>query len=334
MAFSHANGVASDPTDLLNTLVTWLTGLGWTVDSNVADGTGKRAHLHKSGLYVNLRSHVAELIWDSAVQPTPVSTGIGIYLGSGYSGASNWRSQAGGPIMAGGTATVGATMRLTSGSITRYDFYDDGSDNVVVVVERSGGLIAHLGFGPLFTKAGTLTGGAYFFASQPAAHGGTTTACMGDDNNSAPPPMGMTQPYATNSSTDLGCAGFVKADVDAFTSKWIGLSCMGTTGSNGYTGKRGHTGIDLASPATQNPPTNIPGFFDLGRRLVSTFNAQAVLVPIRMYVERDAGSWSLIGRLPTLFLASAVGNGFGIRDPYVVNGKTFTLYPRFAVRSA
>jgi hypothetical protein len=60
MAASYQTGISSSPTNLLQTLVTWLTNQGWTMDMSQADGSGWRAHLHKSGVYVNLRSAMNE----------------------------------------------------------------------------------------------------------------------------------------------------------------------------------------------------------------------------------------------------------------------------------
>src|SRR5262245_16044897 len=132
MAAAYQTGTATDPIDLLNVLVTWLQAQGWTLDSSATDGSGKRAHLHKSSDYVNLRAAVNEAIWPNL--SGSAFYGIGLYMGTGYSGASGWAAQAGGPIKNGGSDTVGASMRLASGAITAYHFFDDGSDNVVVVV--------------------------------------------------------------------------------------------------------------------------------------------------------------------------------------------------------
>jgi hypothetical protein len=330
MAANYATGAATSPTDLLDKLVTFLTGQGWTSDSVATDGTGKRAHLHKGSDYVNFRSHVAEAIWPN-VQSTPVSTGIGLYMGTGYSGASAWSLQAGAPKANGTSDTVGATMRMLSGAITAYHFFDDGADNIVVVVERSGGLFTHLGFGRTFNKAGTWTGGLYFFSTHAAQFGGTTTQIMGDDNTSGGPPFGICQNYNTGTSTQLGCAAFVRVDVDAFTGKWVGFSALGTTGAEGYTGKRGHSGIDYNTGAVLVPP-EIAGFARLLTHIVSNFNAQAPMLPIRAYAERDAGGWSLIGDLPNVFICGAVENGFSAASIQTVNGKDFMLFPHIAVR--
>lgn len=329
MAAAYSTGVATDPTDLLSKLVTFLTGQGWTSDSFVTDGTGKRAHLHKGSDYVNLRSHVAENVWPN-VQVFLPSTGIALYMGTGYSGASAWSLQAGAPKASGTSDSVGGTMRLASGAISAYHFFDNGSDGIMVVVERSGGLFAHLGFGRTFSKAGTWTGGPYFFASAAAAYGGDAAPVLGDDSNSAAPPFSIIGARST-SSNQRGAAAFVRVDVDAFTGKWVGFSAVSTTPADGYTGKRGHAGIEYITANFTTPP-DIPNYVQLCDRLVSTLNSQAELLPVRAYVERDAGGWSLIGACPDVYVTSAVGQGFAASSLYTVNGKTFMLFPNFAVR--
>jgi hypothetical protein len=330
MAAAYQTGTATSPTDLLNLLVTFLNGQGWTTDSSVTDGTGKRAHLHKGSDYLNLRSHVAEDVWPN-VQVFAPSTGIALYMGTGYSGASSWSLQAGGPKANGTTDTVGATMRLGSGAISAYHFFDNGSDGIFVVVERSGGLFTHLGFGRTFGKAGTWTGGAYFEAALPGKYGGTSTPVQGDDNDTAGPPGALTQPFNQVSSTQLGASLFVRADVDAFTSKWIGFSTTSTTPQDGYTGKKGTMGIDY-STGTALLPTGLAHYRPLAQHLVSAFNAQAVLLPLRAWVERDAGGFSVLGTFPDVFVAYAVESGYAPGSIYSVNGKNFMLFPRMAVR--
>ena len=332
MAADYQTGTASGPTDLLNTLVTWLTAQGWTVDANTTDGSGKRAHLHKGSDYVNLRSAVNEAIWPNLAGSA--FYGIGLYMGTGYSGAAGWAAQAGGPIKSGGSDTVGGSMKLEVGAITAYHFFDDGSDNILVVVERAGSLYTHMGFGRSLTKSGTWTGGLYFFAARPGKHGGTATTVMGDANNHAGAPFALSQPYQVNSLTQLGAAGFVRVDVDGFTGKWVAFSGTNVTANDGYTGKLGNAGIDY-NTEQELIPTDIPGYQRMLIHLVSQFNAQTVLFPIFLYAQRDAGGYSFLGQVPNVFVASAVvGGGFAAGAIYTINGKKYILFPHFAVHNA
>lgn len=329
MAAAYQSGAASSPIDLLNLLVTFLQGQGWTLDSSAVDGSGRRAHLHKGSDYVNFRAAMNEAIWPNLAGSA--FYGIGLYMGTGYSGASGWAAQAGGPLKNGGTDTVGAAMRLASGAITAYHFFDDGSDNVVVVIERAGSRFTHLGFGRSLTKSGSWTGGAYFYSALAGKYGGTTTVVGGIDDLHAGAPFAISQPYGTNSITQLGNAAFVRADVDAFTGKWIGFSSTMLTANDGYTGKLGHAGLDY-NIASEIVPTDFPGYPRVLFHLVSAFNAQAVLLPIFAFAQRDAGGYSLLGQVPNVFVTSAVEGGYAAGSAYTVNGKNFMLFPRFAVR--
>ena len=60
MAASYQTGTVAGPTALLQALVTWLVAQGWTSDSSASSGAGWRSHLHKNGLYINLRALVGE----------------------------------------------------------------------------------------------------------------------------------------------------------------------------------------------------------------------------------------------------------------------------------
>jgi len=137
MAADYQTGISSSPTNLLQTLVSFLSAQGWTTDSSVADGTGWRAHLHKSGLYVNLRAAMNELIWPEngsyhdGLKGSTGGYGIGLYLGDGYSGAAAWHEQSGRPVRPTDGSTAGCGANLPSGSVAAYHIFDDGADHFV-----------------------------------------------------------------------------------------------------------------------------------------------------------------------------------------------------------
>lgn len=332
MAANYASGAATSPTDLLNLLVTFLTTQGWTIDANATDGAGKRVHAHKGSDYINLRSVINEAVWPGL--GGNVGYGIALYMGTGYSGASGWAAQAGGPIRTGGTETVGAIMILPSGAISAYHFFDDGADNIVVVVERSGGLFTHMGWGPSLKKSGTWTGGAYFFGSNMGKEATPiTNPVMGDPSNGAGCPGAIIGAYSTTSNNIDGHAFFVRADVDSFTGKWIACSGNNTTSTEGYTGKLGVTGIDYTT-TPELIPTDVPSYqrLLLGRT-VSAFNSQSLMLPVRVHVNRDAGGYSFIGEIPNVFACSASPNG-GVATSSIltIGSRDFMVFPHFVVR--
>lgn len=331
MAANYASGSASSPTDLLNSLVTFLTTQGWTIDANAVDGSGKRVHAHKGSDYINLRS---------AMNETPFSGlggnagyGIGLYMGTGYSGAAAWNAQAGGPVRQGAADLVGAAMLLPSGAISAYHFFDDGADNITVVVERSGGLFTHMGWGVSLVKSGTWTGGPYFYGAAMGKEFSPLTSHMGDHSNTAGAPGAIIGPYNTNSTTIQGHALFVRADVDSFTGKWISCSGPVTDSDEGYTGKFGGTGIEY-NTSSELFPTDIPCYARLlTGRLVSAFNGQMPMLPVRIHVQRDAGGYSFIGEIPNVFVCSASPNGAVANGTILTIGsKNFMVFPHFVVR--
>jgi hypothetical protein len=331
MGASYHTGTAASPTDLLQGIVTWLVAQGWTQDMSQADGDGWRAHLHKSGVYANLRSTANTLIFPS-VQAT-AAPGIGLYLGTGFDGGQAWNLQPGAPKGYGQTYTVGSFMRLPAGAILGWRGFDDDSDNVVVVVERTGGVFSHLGFGLAVQKIGAWIGGPYFFAALASRYAGSD-GMAGDAGSTAACPFGVVQKEDYGPWYSYGYAGFVRADVDSHTGGWVGFSCASSDPQLGFTGVAGGSGIDMFPYQGASDDWSYPTYAGLHSVLVSEMNEQAVLLPIQLYAKRDAGGYSLLAVLPHLYFAGAVGHGFLAGATYVIGAQTFMLFPHFAVLKA
>lgn len=319
----YETGSATSPTDLLQKLVAWLVARGWTSNLSQADGGGWRAHLVKGGLYLNLRSNIGSGsgVWGTApVWSTPNYNGIGLYLGTGFNSGSAWHAQAGGPVGTGQTYTVGAWMQLPSGAITAYHFFDDGSDNVTVVVERTSGIFTHMGWGSSLAKAGAWTGGAYFFGALSSYYGSYSTGAGGDS----------TTAYCPGSHRDSsnGTNGFARADVDSFTGKWIGISDI-TLAQAGGTGKIGASAIE----GSGGMPADIPRCLNVFMaRQTSAMNSQANLVPVRWFAQRDGGGYSLLGRLPSILASNATAKGYSAGQEILIGADAYKVFPNFAVR--
>lgn len=317
---SYQTNTATSPVDLLNQLAAWLVTIGWTQDSLANDGAGRRAHLHKGAQYINLRAAMNE--GSGAIFDTQFQAGyaLALYAGTGYSGASSWKAQAGGPIISGGTATAGAAMNLPNATITYHFFADASGDHVRVVVDRGSSIFTHCGWGSSINKLGFAANGAYFFG-----------ACAG-----------YYYGYGTGGGASVtaycpGCYGdfngaqnlFVRVDVDAFTGKWIGFGSAAVANS-GYTGKPGKTSI-RANAVTVD--AGIAGYdTTLEARTVCAQNAGQVPLPPLLYVDRDVGGSSLIGTLPDVFRTAAVGNGFTVGQEVAIGTATYKLFPNYAVR--
>lgn len=328
MAAAYSTSTASSPSDLLGELNTFLAAQGWTIDLWTSEGSGQKLHAHKGSTYINLRSAMNEVIFPNV--QSAASYGVGLYGGSGHTGGGTWDEEPGAPIEAGGTDTVGSFCRLDSGAVTAYHFFDDGSDNIIAVIERAGEIYTHFGFGISLTKAGSWTGGAYTFSALSSKRANQSNL-NGDMNNHAGAPFAWSHKTGVPTATKYGNAGFVRADVDLFVDKWIGLSGDSTTGADGYTGKLADSGISYPGNGEYGED-EIPNFELLEDRLTSAFNAQTVLLPIRLYAQRDAGGWSLLGTVPRLFMSDGAGKGFNAAQVYIIDGKNYMMFPNFAVR--
>jgi hypothetical protein len=335
---SYQTGTASSPTNLLQTLVAWLAGLGWNTDLSASDGAGWRAHLDHNGNFVHLRAFLNEgtsLPFASNANSSG-NAGIALYLSTAFNGSDPWNQQPGGPPYQNGSSTnvVGVGMALPSGSIQNYFFFADATaDNIVVVVEKTPGVYVYLGWGLSIAKAGSFTGGAYFFGSQSGYYASFVTATN-------PSPGFVTSSYCPCSYGDwaatsgTGQCAYFRADVDSFTGKWIGLS-DGTTAGQGYTGK--NAGSPVFALAT--PPANLPWYAEQAgasqwqNNQTSALDGRANLLPLVIWAARDStpGGYSPIGTVPNVFCANAVGNGFSDAQEISLGSATYKLFPNFAV---
>jgi hypothetical protein len=333
MAFENA--AAADPRDLLQKLVIFLVANGWTTDRTQAEGLGWTATLHNGAVYVHLRASLNE-----AVEFTNALSGLGysisLYVGSGYSSGSAFNSQLiGSPIQVGYTAPAGATMSLFSTAITNYYFFADaGGANIAVVVEKSSGVYAHMGWGTSLAKIGTWTGGPYFFASSAGYYGHDPTAAQtGHDLTAAC--MG------TAGDSQLACCTFVRAAVDSFDG-WVSpMAASSATGSRGFCGKLGASSV--GGPSTGQILDLIPSYMSGGGwtasgafqpNLTSLIDGRANLLPCLLWALRDGSTtgFSPLGTIPHCFVCSGVGQGFSPGSDYAIGADTYTLFPDFAVK--
>ena len=345
MAASYHTGTSSSPTNLLQTLVTWLTGQGWGVDLSAAIEAGWRAHLHKNGLYVNLRAAMDEKIWPREAEGLyhdcgEGGYGIGLYLGNGYSGGAEWHNQSGRPVRVDGT-TVGAGANLPAGSVAAYHLFDDGNDHIAVVVERSPGIFCHFGWGPAMAAVGQPETFPYFYGSSSAYMNTLDTAPPGDRhgiNVTALPPMSHgDRDYSSYESgvQMVHTTAMVRVDAGTFSGRWVG---NGNWNDKGY----GYSGRFMRCACNVHPDTQgtcdegkFPGYQYLRSRVHQAAFAGGLLLPLHCYVLTDPGArWAPLGYPPSVFWCEAVGHGFAAGQIYQVGGLDYMLFPHFAVRKA
>ena len=313
---AYSTGTATSPANLLQAIVTFLVANGWTQNMSQAEGTGWRAHLSKGSVYVNFRASNNENL---------AGVGAGYYLfgyiGTGYSGAAAWNAQAGGPVQSGSSTIWGAAMALVNaGPYLNYHFFTDASDNVELVLERTGGVFVHFGWGQM-EKAGTWTGGTVFHGSTSWNYASNTGTLVDGTGITGKCPGAFANYVQT-------IIGWVRADVDAFTGKW--LSCSLTTSVGyGYTGKRCFSSVS----GYIGPDAQTPGFPQSWiDRQTSDMNGQANLLPVLWWAERDAGGLSLLGQLPMVRASNATAKGFANGQEFTIGSDTWKVFPNFAVR--
>lgn len=329
---SYQTGSASSSTDLLQKLVTWLVGIGWTQDRSAVEGTGWTASLHKSANYVHMRAVENEgtIPWHSNFGSPHY--GVHMYLGTAFNSGQPFNNQTAGAPIGSSTFPIGVGMQLSAGPFSNYFFFSDSAgDNIVVVVEKTPGLYVHIGWGLSVLKAGSFTGGPYFF--------GSSSGYYASDTSVGPNTPGYTSssdcPFV-NQDAIGGGPGFVRADVDSWTGKWIGIFNATSGADQGFTGKEGDSSVRGDSTNMKN---NFPVYavnlsvnqFQYGQ--TSQQDGRANLLPIIVWALRDstATGFSILGTIPNIFSTNAVGNGFSNADEYVLGGTTYKLFPKFAV---
>ena len=343
MAADYETGISSSPTNLLQTLVSFLVAQGWTTDTSSSDGTGWKAILHKSGLYVCMKAAMDENLWpyvpgvgDGWHDIGSGGYGIGLYLADGYSGGSPWYEQSGRPVRSGDGSTIGAGANLPSGSVAAYHIFDDGADHVIVVVERSPGIFCYFGWGPELAAAGQPEAFPYFFGSSAAVMNTTTTpgASVPGINLTAHAPMSHHNKAVssyTSATARIHSTGLVRVDAATFSDRWIGNTEFEGTGAEGY----GYTGRLMMSSLSLEDPVGtgqMIGYNAIVDRVYQSAFAGALLLPLHNFCETDPGNrWAPIGWPPAIFWTEAVGHGYTPGDVYQTGGVDYMLFPHFAV---
>ncbi len=316
-----STGSATSNIDLLQQLVAWLVTRGWTSSMSQASGAGWRAHLSKGSVYANfLASRDNDAAWASNVANT-LNFALHLYLGTGYNSGAAFNAQAGGPVGSGTSNTVGICAVTGSGAITSYQFLDDGADNIVVVIERTPGVFRYLAWGTI-TKFGSWTGGEFFCGSSPGYYASTFFE---------PGAYSSACPFATGGGISTsGHNAFLRADVDAFTGKWLSCGSSATV-VFGYTGKYGSSGI---KGDNDSPPEDVPNLSLAAQlKLHNTLDGRVITLPITLYGNRDGGGYSALGEVPSLRLcrASEIG-GASVGSDLPIGSDTWRVFPGFLVK--
>jgi hypothetical protein len=179
-------------------------------------------------------------------------------------------------------------------------------------------------------KAGAWTGGPYFFGS---SSGYESTFATSTPNT----------PGYTSSSNCPGCnqdsiggaCTFVRADVDSFTGKWLGIFTL-ITPNLGYTGKLGDSSVHAIgiTNSSQTFPVYAYGesAFDFAQLQTSAQDGRANLLPVLLWAQRDSTTTGFsLGDIPNVFFTNGVGNGFSNASEYALGAATYKMFPHFCV---
>lgn len=358
MPAAYATGASTSPTDLLNTLAAFLTTQGWTQDDLSTEGAGRRLHTHKNGDYLNVRAAENE---DSLFP----NLGSGLFgnlpgygwlanLGTGYDGGEPWYNQPGRPLANGSSDGIGVGMRLPSGNVVGYHIFDDGFDNITVVVEITPGKYQYLGFGPSLVKKGYTWDSSYIFASLTGHYGlnnPATTAVWGFVPGPNPLwPMGSWnyQGAPPHSKTLTASTGFIKLDASVFAGLWA--SCIAVDSSSGLQAQfDGFTGrYVIGAVHGLSDQLGFPGYFmggvienatrGTGKLLNATAFQRTTPIPLHQYyMDVVSGRFKPLGYLPSIFRFAGLdpgATGFAEKQVLPIGGKDYMLFPRFMVRKA
>jgi hypothetical protein len=354
MAASYQTGATTSPTDLLQTLVTWLAAQGWTILQSEAAEFGWRAHLSKSGsLNVNLRAAENERLWPTGTggyhDLGTGGFGLGLFLSTEWDGGLFWHEQPGSPVRPVALSVSGCGMNLPEGPVSAYHFFDDGNDHITVVIERTPGIYCHMGWGPALERPSLPEPFPYFFASSSTKLNTAMPSDMPAGNRhgidlTAFPPMSHTdEDYSTisGSVSEVHATAFVRVDAATYPARWIS-DCKPENEGYGWTGRRMRDALNKCLTAQGGMEEgeypsyrflwNDGGTNPVERTLQSAFGG-ALLLPLHLFCEtQPQGRWAPIGYPPTVFWTEAVGNGFSAGDIYQTGGQDYMLFPMFAVR--
>jgi hypothetical protein len=329
---SYQTGSATSSTDLVKQIVTWLVSLGWTQDRSAIEGSGWTASLHHNANYVHLRAveNESSVPWHAGYGTAHY--GVHMYTGTAYDSGQPFNNQVTGAPIGSSTFPIGVGMHLSAGPFPNYYFFADSTaDNIVVVVEKTSGLYVHIGWGLSIQKEGSYTGGPYFFGST----SGYYTSLTGAPANTPGFTSTSDCPFVNVDPEGGGC-GFVRADVDSWTGKWVGIYNATAGPDFGFTGKQGDTSVCGASSAVKlNFPvyaySPVTSYFQYEQTSVQ--DGRANLLPLILWVLRDGTTtgFSMLGTVPNIFATNAVGNGFSNASEYVLGGTTYKIFPNFAV---
>lgn len=262
---AYQTGTASDVLDLIDKLRVFALAQGWTVD----EWASPDLHISKGGRYFVLRGDT------SAGSGADLGPFIYICGATGYAAGSAWNAQP-------GTSPAVKTNRLP-GPFAAYHFFagSGAPDYLHVVVEVSAGVYKHFHVGSL-DPFGSIADGSYASGS----------AWRYDQNGYTNYPEGdyHTYPFdGRGGDQNAFVPTVVRVDTDGTSPKWNRFDRDWTAGHRAIGMVRSNVSWSGMSNNQQHPSE------ELWTRNPNTFNAQTILLPMPVFVERASNLWSPAG---------------------------------------
>ena len=314
---AYDTGTATGVVDLLDKFRLFAIAQGWTVNRNVAAGTGRELCISKGTQFYNFRAYHSENI---IINGTAAANRHGIAMNGsdGYSAGQLWDNQPGYPVKynATGNDRCHANMEClhNNTNFPAYHFFAPNADCLQLELEETSGTFIRLGCGKLdLFNAGLTYGGRYFHASM-GEHPSllsTSSTFLGSDMDSANygnelvpfrgASSGMTTRYAGM------CASFLRVAFDSFDG-WAG-SAVDTNASFTLQACAGSRSYDF--PICDWSPNPI--------------NGVGIILPQVISVVRGATALNPVGVLPAIRFMDMTNYQPGAE--FAFGGDTWKVFP-------
>jgi len=300
---SYQTGTISGPVDLITVIKDAAVAAGWTLNQFATVGSGRRCHLSKGNLYVNLRAYVNESTSELYALSFTTQHSVVGHASTGYNGANNWYSQPGNiqynPGFGNLTHSWGVTG-LTS-TATYHLFTFTAPDAIYCIVERAAGQFQWILFGNLDKNGDTWTGGEFFAGSGPW-----------DSNNLYSIPVIASAPIGGS---------------------WASFAQVRVSSLDSFTGWAASWNFSTGYPC----PRLTDAIFD--KRMIfdcapNAFNSLAPLLPLEVFVSRrgtetgvtdETWAFDLLGYLPNMYAVNMQTLLAG--QSYSVGTDQFKVFP-------
>lgn len=288
---AYETGSATGPNDMLIKLRDFAAAQGWTVNRDVAAGSGRELCLSKGASYVNLRSYQNETININGSSSSG-RYGIAINGSDGYSAGATWDRQPGYPLRTstwdGDQAHANLPLPIYFGPFPSYHLFAPDSKTIYLELEVASTIFQRLGFGALDLFNSAAPGGGRFFYATGGSHPATTTGSwtwLGSDVENASVALEEV-PFRsagyTDSSASTLSGSFLRAQFDSFNN-WCHSSRSPTYTQTGQACQGGAVHDKVLMSMSPNP-----------------MNGVGILLPQIVSVNRNEEYLNPVGVMPGL----------------------------------